>query len=793
MKLFTKLSAIFLFSIILLTSTVLYADVKYETTGQVKDKNSNEPLLYCTISVYSVKDSLITGAITDDNGFFNLPLEKGNYKLLFSYTGYRPDTLKVDVKGENLFLGIIKLEPNEKQLGEVKVVSKANENRIDKEVQLVTKHLREGAVITSDVLGKMQGITYDRYNKSIKVDGSDKVILLVNNMEKDQDYIKNLAPDKIKEIEIIRNPSGRYALEGYTAVVNIVLKTDYNGTEFYISDDTYFDLDTKKSSYLIPINYASATYNYTYNKLNFYAKYRSYMNDFNLMNRISKTYKDGISEEQNPRTDNENVRTAYKESTYTLGFDYYLNPKHTFSFESKSQTMPYTSTTANESYLITQLQNGATNTYETRRLNKSNSQNFNNSLFHIFRINENNKISSDFSITKYTDSYTTSYAETGLAQYTQDGTNMRNSTKFNTELDHKFNENASIIIGYGNSWRKIGYDFNSGSEPTGSFSTLDMRHKAYAYFSSKISKKISYKFGAAAEYSNPKAGDYQITYMIYQPHADLKFDLHQYLSIKFKYRTKSEYPTVDQALPFSRINDKYTSEKGNPYLKPENTHNLSMNISAVMGLLTLEPYYSFSNNKIIRAVEPLINGKYEFSYYNAEKFKNKGLKGNLTIPLFKQTFIIQSGFDYHDGTITHNQIDNNVSDWKMNSQMIYIDNKHDMLFLLMYQKNMDKEITGQGYTMQDVDFWLLYVQKTFFNKKLTASVAYLLPTDFGLNHTQVQYTKAGEYEEKSSADLNFIKNILQVSIKYRFSTGKEVKKSDKDVQEDVEKKGKGLF
>lgn len=54
----------------------------------------------------------------------------------------------------------------------------------------------------------MNGLTYDRYNRAIKVDGDTRVIMLVNGLQKDQEYIKNLNPERIREIEVMRNPGG---------------------------------------------------------------------------------------------------------------------------------------------------------------------------------------------------------------------------------------------------------------------------------------------------------------------------------------------------------------------------------------------------------------------------------------------------------------------------------------------------------------------------------------------------------------------------------------------------------
>lgn len=793
MKKTVRLKSIFILSMIVICSiSNSFAATKFETSGQVKDKNNNEALEFCTVSIYNMNDSLITGGITNDKGFFNLPLEKGSYKIKFSYTGYKPNSTEIKITNDDLFIGTIKLEPNITQLGEVSVVNKTKEQHIDKEVQLVTKNLKVGAANTADVIGKMQGLTFDRYSKSIKVDGSEKVMLLVNGLEKDQEYIKNINPERVKEIEVIRNPSGRYAIEGYTAVINVILKSDYNGSELTINEDAYIDLDATKNSYKLPVNYFSASYNYNYNKFNFYAKYRNAYNGINLLNNTSTSYNDSLSTEYKAFDNKINCNSIYLTQQYTAGFDYYLNPKHTISFESKLQTLPSTLYNVKDKYNVVEYNNGDTNSYNTEKNNTSYSQNFTNTLFHIYKINKNNKINSDFSYNYYIDDYKNNYTYY-TTKVNENGNNVKNATKFNIELEHLFNEKSSLTIGYGNNWRKIDYEYAIEDGKPYSFQTSEIRHKGYAYFSSKLNKIISFKIGGAAEFNTVKVANESKPFAIYQPHADLKFDFHKYLNVKFKYRAATDYPSIEQALPSTHTIDKYTTEKGNPYLETSLTHKVSANITAVQGLLTIEPYYHLSDNKIIRAIEQKSNNKFEFNYFNAEKYTNKGVKGTLAIPLFKQTLIIYSGMDYYNSSITHNNVTNNVNDWIMNSQVIYIYEKLDLMGLLMYQKNLQKNITAQGYSSDGLDFWMIYVQKNFFDKKLTASLGYLIPTNAGLNFNQTQFTQIGQYKETSTSDISVLKNVVTVGLKYNISKGSKVKKSGKEAKDEIERKTKSLF
>jgi hypothetical protein len=49
--------------------------------------------------------------------------------------------------------------------------------------------MRKGAGDTKDVLSRVKGVDYDRYNNKIKVNNEDNIIILVNGLEKDQEYI----------------------------------------------------------------------------------------------------------------------------------------------------------------------------------------------------------------------------------------------------------------------------------------------------------------------------------------------------------------------------------------------------------------------------------------------------------------------------------------------------------------------------------------------------------------------------------------------------------------------------
>jgi hypothetical protein len=797
MKRIVTLAAIAL----LLSGFSIQTKAQTEVSGHVKDFDTRDALPFCNVSAMNQKDSLVAGSITDDKGAFNIKLNPGAYRLIVSFVGYTTDTLQVTVGNENQYLGVIRLKAGEALLGEVVVKGATRGYTIDKDVQMVTAKMREGSTNTLEVLERMNGLTYDRYNRAIKVDGDNKVIMLVNGLEKDQEYIKNLSPDRIKEVEVMRNPGGRYALEGYTAVINIVLKSDYRGTEISALENGLLDLDNQMDI-IFPINYATLTYNYTYDKVNLYVKGNSTYNQFLIPGATDQNYSNGTSMQYRPLDGGKNMHIRNLNNGYTAGVDYYLNPRHTLSFESTVSAFP-SKQLFEQNQQVSQFRNDTLiNQYTSNQTNNSDIRDITGTLFYIFKISEATKLNTEFTYNRYDDTYTNTLIQSNGFQRDETGSNHKDFTKFYSELSHTLNEKSTVMVGYGNTWRNLQNDYTTSTQllpssglmyDTTDFGMSELRHKLYAYYSLALNKKLSFKVGAAAEYSRPKTAETDNTYLIYQPYLDFNFAAHQMLDIKLKYRAESQYPSISQVTPFTQYLDQYTSQKGNPNLSPDLTHTVSARMRLMQGLFSVEPYYGFSNNRINRVVNSIDGNLIEFGFENVGQYISRGIKGDLTIPLFKQSFIIKTDFDFFHQSITYQERVNAFNDWTGNMQLLYIDKKVHTVGGLIYQKGLRKVINAQGYEMGNNDFWLMFVQQPLFKNSLTVMVGYILPVNFLTNYEQGSYTDTGLYTTTSLYDISMLKNMMIVNITYRFNKGKSVRNLEKEVKTEVERQAKKIF
>lgn len=88
------------------------------------------------------------------------------------------------------------LEEDAYQLQEVTVKGSLCTNKIDRDIFTITKELRSGTTNSQELLGKLNDVNFNYHDKSISGNGSTKVLILVDGIEKDQDMAKNLSLDR---------------------------------------------------------------------------------------------------------------------------------------------------------------------------------------------------------------------------------------------------------------------------------------------------------------------------------------------------------------------------------------------------------------------------------------------------------------------------------------------------------------------------------------------------------------------------------------------------------------------
>ena len=765
----------------------------YNVSLQVKDAETKLSIEFCNVIVFDKTDSVIISAYTNDDGFVEIPLKKGRYKIILSMMGYENDTLtNIFVRGEK-FLDVYKLQPLAQDIETVTVTGSPRTVEIDKDVQLVTGTMKEGAANTYEVLDKVGGLHYDRYNNNITVDNNDNIIILVNGIEKNQDYVRNLNPERLLKVEVIRDPGGKYGLKGYAAVINIILKSNYKGTDINVSS---FGIYTPFNSSipLVAFNYSNASINYTNKKINFYINYSPFVNNFHLHAGKEQIYND--SSEiiySNPENELQNliVNNLYQKAS--IGIDYYLSPKNTLSLEANLIYMPSDFGTTQIDYVVTKINDSITPTpFNMNSLSKNSIRNAIGKVFYIGNYNTSNSLNVTYA---YSLNQSQNYNEVnyGSVQTIENVTNQNNYSDLNVEYNHTFNDKLGILIGYGNTFSNYKNKYKNDISASDSiFSYNQIKNEIYSYISYKIGRKISIKGGIGYENGIIQNSDITRSFNIYEPYVDIKYTPISMLDIKLKYRSDGKYPSVDQINPFTTVVDWQTISKGNPDLEPERSNKISFSVSAMQGLFRIEPYYEFSNNTIINVMNQQTNGLWLMTYENAAQKRERGISANLTAPIKKKFFITTGTKIYHQ-EITYLSETRSLNDWTLVAQFFYRNPKSKTLVGTFMQKQMQNQLVWTGYHTYGSDLWGLLFQQPLFKDKLNIMVIYALPVNLWMEYNQGGYAVTSKYQEFNTYDISIIKNAIMFQISYRFSKGREVRKINKNDDLEIENQPKRIF
>lgn len=757
-----------------------------DITGQVKTKSNGENIEFCSIVLLNNRDSIITGGITDSKGFFNISVIKSYYKLVLSFVGYKTDTIRLDYVYDNKYIGTVYLESVTNTLNDVVVLGHITHQTIDKEITIVTDSLTSNTESAGELLDKLNGISVDRFDNSISVDNSKKTLILVNGTEKNQEYVKNISPNRILRVEIVRNPVGRYALEGYEAIINLIIKPNYVGSELYLKNKSVIDCDAPKRISLIPINDIFGAYSFTYNKFNFYINFSNYYKDFTLKQVSYKENNNLVIESDKAYIDEPNFSVIENTTDYVFGIDYHINPKITVSYEGGLANFPKGKNTKEmiNHYVVLEQDSLVDNYRQTSNYNDKTT----NSYHSIFLIGDygKNQVKADASLSLYDNQYNSINYINDLVFVESKGTDERIFSSFNFYYARVFENRIQIETGYGYKNKKVlSYTGLIGSL-NDKFSQSNNINNIFIFLSHNLNNKLSYKIGSALEL-NVQNSSYQYqNYLILQPFVNVNYDFTNKTKISFKYEAKSNYPTTNETTPFFRIIDNNTLFKGNPELTPSLLHTISFKSSFAKNKLTFEPHVGYSNNRLIQNGYVLNDSIFVIESENIPCFLNYGLLSNASFPIGKSLYF-ESTVDLYQTKISFGRAERTMFNWSVSSQLMYY-NSSGFVSGLIYQKNTNKEMSLIGYIQNNNDYWMLLIKKPFFNKRLSVMLAYILPIDFAVDNAIDNIKELGTYVDHSTLDVSVLKNMLVFEVSYRFNKGRTIKEITKELQNDYENK-----
>ena len=581
-----------------------------DITGQVIDKDTNEPLEYATIAFIDKSlNKIVTGGITDSNGFFNINVKKGQYDITIEYISFKKQTLRNKLLTEDENLGVIKLELDVEALDAVEVIAERTtvEIKLDKKIYNVGKDLTVRGGTVSDVLDNVPSVSVD-VEGNVSLRGQDNVRILINGKPSglvglnSTDALRQLPAEAIEKVEVITSPSARYDAEGTAGILNIILRRSklqgLNGAiTLNASEPTAYGVSGNINYRTGNVNiFSTSGYRYSDSPGNSkteteYFNSGTFFNEYRDINRTRKGY------------------------NTNSGIEWYIN--NTTSLTAaflirESDNERETTNTINE------LDNSGNLLNQSIRFDPEfeddKTTQFSLNFDKQFNGNSDHRLTADF---QYENSN-----EDEESIITQDGTDservqtLENQKRIllQTDFVKPIGEKGQFELGYRGNFNQLDTDYilefneNGNFELDTNLSNLllykEHNNALYSQFGSKIKDKFSFLLGLRFESSRitinqVTSGDYENqNYSGFFPTLNLGYEISEDQSLTIGYNRRIRRPRSRFINPFPSRSSATNLFQGNPNIKPSYSNSVDLGYLNRFGKLTLNSsiYYAHATD-----------------------------------------------------------------------------------------------------------------------------------------------------------------------------------------------------
>lgn len=327
-----------LFIIVLFSALLSSAQADILVKGTVIESESSQAIPFASISARSLdQDEILGGTNSDLDGSFEFNISSSECVFVISFMGFKDKSISdFQVKNGQIDLGIVSMEANSERLEEIEVLAEKSklEFKLDKRVFNVGQDISSSGMGALDVLNNVPSVNVD-VEGQVSLRGNTGVQILINGKpsvlsDDGSTALATITSDMIERIEVITNPSAKYAAEGSSGIINIVLKKEekkgFNGS---------FSLNTG-----IPDNHSiGASLNKRTENFNFFTQ-------FGVGYRSLPSFKESRNLNLIDSTEVKSEGIEYRNERFfniTLGTDYYINDHNiitlsgSYAFEDEEQ------------------------------------------------------------------------------------------------------------------------------------------------------------------------------------------------------------------------------------------------------------------------------------------------------------------------------------------------------------------------------------------------------------------------------------------------------------------------
>ena len=726
--------------------------------GRVID-NENNPIVGVNCVLMEQSDSTyIIGTTTNLDGDFELRVnDDREYLLQLSFIGFEKIS-RVCRPGN---LGDFILNVNAELLEEIVVKGDPKHKDAITETFFLTDSLRNNSNNSFQLLDKLPGISVDWASDAVKIGEYRDVPIMLNGRDVGKELVQNLNPQRIKKIELLRFPKGKYG--DMPIVLNYITYDNYLGYDLGVQSKGLVSFRSPNSH----SENIGANFIYTLDKWNVYS-------DFNVTNKkmysataYSYLYKNEIAEAsamEDYRHPNNNNTNRY--FNVSLGADYKITPKHTISIQSWLEGGEHDSY---EGYQTPEKMPLSENRNNYRNINST------SGLFYRGDITDRFIITSDLTYNYYNVNENRIYKNIDeLTELYYSG--RKDYWRYNANVYNIWNNILTSNIGYTYTDKSyINKDTNTDKEL---FRSLERRHDVYASLMINPHQKVSLAIGSNVLFVHRDNGIDSDSRYSWMPSAKLHWQAHKKLSVTGNYFCNIEYPNLDQLSTVAYNKNKILMYRGNPDLKERVMHYMEwrINVPKIIEFTymlkhsanDLTPWYVMENDYV---VETLVGSKYLHQYIGLSGDYNIGQKFQVNFTANYQWYGRQ-GFDniWHRGRT-----------WYLDAMATYQMNSY-LYLMTAYFLRHDKHPLLQGEEYNQEENLMLGLMSPLCKGKLSLSVNFAIPTCLVSKRTYKDIT-IPDFKFTSWEDQRVNNTLMQISLRYNLGKGSASKSNNQNRSE----------
>jgi outer membrane receptor protein involved in Fe transport len=491
------------------------------------------------------------------------------------------------------------------------------EQKIDRMVINVKSSIADAGGTALEVLEKSPGVTINRQNNNIALNGKNGVTVMINGrisyMPADAlvQFLAGIPAGNIEKIELITTPPTKYDAGGNGGYINIILINNpyagFSGSYFIAAG--YGDRESGAAG--INFNYKTArvnfsgNYTYTYNHtIQTSTAFTRYVRAGNIFTNNSFSYRDAISQVQNLR----------------IGMDYQLNTSTTIGvlmsgynsrwFMIASNGVTINQNNALDTTIISvdhpelNLWQNATGTLSFQHAFKPGQRLYIDVNYIYYRDNNPNNYSTDF------------YGNTKEILFHED---LRSgkitpihfqvySADYTTPLGKKITMEAGVKMSLSDFTNEVNADYlKQGNwipdfNLSAKYSLKENTGAAYASFNISLNSKLSMRAGLRYEYTTSDLSTKDTAHILKNKYGELfptiyfSRRINENNSINISYSRRINRPAFNDLAPFTIFFDPKTFYSGNPALQPAIANTIQAGYGFRNANITLS--YTYETNTI---------------------------------------------------------------------------------------------------------------------------------------------------------------------------------------------------